>query len=185
MVTVTLHRSFEIVCTGGTGGGGGYNWFDGYEWSYTPISLPPFDTSVTTYRPRTAICHSHTADRATFNKNVENALFATGLATNATGWSLDKAEALARSVGGNMTQFKGLINGVGFAGLVIDGAQLYMGIKDKNLGDWTESDYLNLAQVVLGGAAIVAGGWIAVSLGAVSIGIAVYSQTIDGQPTCQ
>ncbi len=84
-----------------------------------------------------------------------------------------------------MTQFKGLINGVGFAGLVIDGAQLYMGIKDKNLGDWTESDYLNLAQVVLGGVAIVAGGWIAVSLGAVSIGVAVYSQTIDGQPTCQ
>ncbi len=180
-VTVTVHSYTQYFCIdqGGSiyqsvlppdlaAGGSGYN---------------PSWEILNQYNPKTAVCNSGSSDRQIFNDSINQALYATGLATNVSGWSLDKADAIARSVGGNLSDFKGLINGVGVAGIVIDTVQLGIGLWDGNVT--FEEDGLNAIQVGLGIVGLVAGGWIAVGAGAVSIGIAVYSQTTSNQPVCQ
>lgn len=65
---------------------------------------------------------------------------------------------------------------------MIGSIQLGVGLAD---GVTLEEEGLNTIQLTLGIAAFAAGGWIAVAAGAVSIGIAVYAETVNGQPVCQ
>jgi hypothetical protein len=194
-VTVTLTRSLQYICGGGGnsaynngsyfsnpsyfgGGGGG---FGNGEGGYVPLSVQPLDTTSRTFDIRKAVCNPG-SDRALMSQGVADALNATGLAAGVTGFSLDKAEALARSFGGNLSRYDGLINGVGVFGLVIDSVQLVAGVWDN--GFTLEDDGLNLLQVGLGVAGLLTVGWVAVTIGAVSVGVAVYAQTLDNQPTC-
>ncbi len=60
---------------------------------------------------------------------------------------------------------------------------LGIGIWDGNLT--FEEVGLNAIQLSLGIAGLALGGWIAVATGGVTIGIAVYSQTLNNEQTCQ
>lgn len=183
-VEITLHQTIITVCSSDpyyNYENSYYNWTSGNT-NDAYYSVQQYQYPVANYVPRRAACHGG-SDRSTLNSQLENALFATGLATNVTGWSLDKADALARSIGGNLADFKGLINGVGVAGVIIDSVQLGIGLWDGNVT--FEEDGLNAIQLGLGIVGLVAGGWIAVGVGAISIGIAVYSQTTSGETVCQ
>lgn len=179
-VNFTLYTSNQTFCFNDSGdyyqsvlpadlvaGGSGYN--PTYEY-------------IRTYNPKNAICNPGSSDRAIMLDNIKDVLSITGLVNSINGFSLDKAEAIARSVGGNITQYKGIVNGVGVVGIVIGTIQLGVGLAD---GVTLEEEGLNTIQLTLGIAAFAAGGWIAVAAGAVSIGIAVYAETVNGQPVCQ
>lgn len=121
-------------------------------------------------------------DRINFNYNLNQALDETGLANNILGWSLDKADALSKSVGGTgLKNFSPVLTVgtrlVGGVSLVLSGRQIYMAI--TNDGSMSQSDWLNVAGGVLGVAAVISGGWVAVAAGGVSIGIAVYLESIE------
>lgn len=180
-VNFTLHTSSQMYCFNDSGdfyqsvlpadlvaGGSGYN--PTYEY-------------VRTFNPKNAVCQPGSSDRAVMNENLKDALFATGLAADAAGFSFDKAETLVRSIGGNMKYFKGIVNGVGIVGVAIDTVQLGIGVWDGNLT--FEEDGLNAIQLSLGIVGLAAGGWIAVAAGAVTIGISIYAESLDGQPVCQ
>ncbi|MDI9863565.1 hypothetical protein QM480_04480 [Flectobacillus sp. DC10W] len=66
---------------------------------------------------------------------------------------------------------------------MIGSIQIGVGLADD--GYSFEEEGLNTIQLALGVTAFAAGGWIAVAAGAVSIGIAVYAETVNGQPVCQ
>ncbi|PLK42556.1 hypothetical protein [Emticicia sp. TH156] len=185
-ITVTLHTVSELVCPNDTpasdypsnfgnytSGGG-----DGSSTTYYYVEQYP----IRSYNIHRAACRGG-SERSTLNSQIEDAIFATGLAANVTGFSLDKADAIARAVGGSLADYKGLINGVGIAGIVIDTVQLGIGVWDGNFT--FEEDGLNAIQLGLGIVGLAAGGWIAVVAGAVTIGISVYSQTTDNQSICQ
>jgi hypothetical protein len=158
-VTVTLYRGYQTVCSeggdfggggsgaeyepgvGGNGGGSSGGGTGGGSTGGVPLVIPGpnfnLQNAVNTPGP----------DREVMNTQLKDALFATGLATNITGWSFDKAEALARSIGAELTLVRQLADGVGFAGLAIDSYQLYMSVSDGK--DWDTEDTLNAIQVGL------------------------------------
>lgn len=181
-ITVTLHRSLQLVCDG-TGGGApatGLNpdWFNNSEWSYMPISVPPVDTTVRSFNPTNVVMNSNSPDRSNFNQILNTTVSALGLAVDITGFSLDKGEAIARSIGANYEQFFPLAGAVGKRvggiGVVLDGYQVFVGVKEGNF-EWNmNSDLGNLIQLSLGVASLFVAPWVAVGFGAVSIGIAVY-----------
>ena len=160
-ITVTLHTVSELVCTNDTPSNGYPSDFgnyttggnDGNSTTYYYVQQYP----TRTYDPSRAACRGG-SERSTFNSQMQDAVYATGLAANVTGFSLDKADALARAVGGNLADFKGLINGVGIAGIVIDTVQLGIGVWDGNLT--FEEDGLNAIQLGLGIVGLAAGGWL-------------------------
>ncbi|RFS17257.1 hypothetical protein D0T08_05610 [Emticicia sp. C21] len=185
-ITVTLHTVSELVCTNDTPSNGYPSDFgnyttggnDGNSTTYYFVQQYP----LRSYNIQTAACRAG-GDRGSFNSQVSDALYATGLATNITGWTLDKADALARATGGAVNDFFPLASAVGksvgIAGVLIDGVQLYMGISEDGF-QWNEDGW-NLAQTALGVTGLVAAGvfaapWVAVATGIVSIGIAVGTQ---------
>ena len=183
-VTVTLVRGHQMVCTEETDSppddlsAGGYHspsinpdYFGGGH-----TGLAPLVRVGPTYNLQNAIS-APGPDRTIVNTELKNALYATGLAVNIGDLNFDVAEALVRVIGGNVEQFEQLEllgKRVGAVGFVIDGVQFGMGLFDGE--GWSEDDSLNMIQFALGGAGLIAGGWIAVGIGAVSIGIAVYAQ---------
>lgn len=112
--------------------------------------------------------------------NLKNGVIATGLAASLAGWSLDKATALAKTIGGNITHFTpGVVRfgtNIGAAAIAVSGVQLAVGIMDNG---WQLSEEgPNSAAFILGTAGFVAGTvfaapWIAVGLGGLSLIISV------------
>ncbi|QHT66802.1 hypothetical protein GXP67_09095 [Rhodocytophaga rosea] len=197
--TVVAHTAWSTVCdgsgnggwgdsgggsgssSGGTGGGAYYDPLVSSGgggtggWVYPTNMLYNFNLA-------NAIATNGT-DRLNMNVNVTRTLYVVSLATTITGWSLDKATALARCVGGNVNSYCPLASTlgkrIGVVGVLVSGTQLYMGIAD-NGWQWNQDGW-NLAQLVLGGTAlaaatILAAPWVAVVAGGISIGIAVYTR---------
>ncbi len=157
----------------GSGGGWGYPW--GPNNSYVP------NTSLLGFNPANALINNG-HDRVNFNYNLNQALDATGLANNILGWSLDKADALSKSIGGTgLKNFSPVltvgVRSLGYVNLLLAGRQVLMAITSDR--DISHTDWLNIAGGVLGGVAFILGGWVAVAAGGVSVGIAVYVQSIE------
>jgi hypothetical protein len=203
IVGVVGHQSWATVCDGsGNGGwGDGSGGFDSYGDLGSGGSFTYGDTGGGTYYDpllnsgaggwvyptnilfnydiNKAIAADGT-DRLNMNANLTKVLYAVGLGTSISGWSLDKATALARSIGASVDQFFPLasntVRKIGAAGLIISGTQLYLGVSDNGF-QWDEDGW-NLAQTALaipGVLAISAAApWVVVVTGAVSIGIAIY-----------
>lgn len=131
-----------------------------------------------------AIYEPTSYDRIVFNESLKNKLYASGLATDITGWSVGKAEALARSIGADLHNFtslrmimnlKGVATRIGWFGAGISTIQLGIGIYEHQ-DDLTKEDALNALQVVFGIAGIFAGPWWALGFGTVSLIIAYNSR---------
>lgn len=180
-IVITQHRTYFLVCSGGGGGGGGYPYAapggggpgnGGGEGNFT---IPEFAPDTTNYNLKEAICNSGGTDRWQMSQNLSNALTATGLTTGVAGWTFDKADAIIRAIGGSNLSYNGVMN---IAGKVLGGAnfaigsvQAFVGLTD---GDISDSDMLNLLGVAVGGVGLLATGWVAVAIGGVSLGIAIY-----------
>jgi hypothetical protein len=112
-------------------------------------------------------------------------LNALGLATDITGFSWDKAEAMVRATGGSFEQHFPLAGTIGkrigMVGVVLDGYQVIVGITDGDFSWNMNGDLGNTLQLTLGIASLFVAPWVAVGFGAVSIGIAIYGST---QPPC-
>jgi hypothetical protein len=98
------------------------------------------------------------------------------------GFSWDKADALARSVGGEVNFSSKILQVggkyIGVAGLIVDGTQFLVGISDEDI---SLDDMGNGAQLALGIGSFFVAPWVAVVFGGLSIAIAVYqsSQSCD------
>lgn len=120
------------------------------------------------------------ADRRDMNANLRNTLFATELSTGISTWSFAKADALARSAGLNLKRsfpliFKGVTR-IGYASAIYGAINAIIVVKEG--GDLTKEEMIMLgAGVIVGAAAALTTGWIAVGLGAVSLGITIYQES--------
>lgn len=147
------------VPEGGGGGGGG------------PIYVPV----TTNYNLKNAVCNPGGSDRWQMNDNLSKALDGLGLFTGVADFSNSMIEALVRSIAGSGQSAKVvqtvLGRTLGHTTFVIGNYNAIMGIVD---GDITDQDALNLLGAVAGTAALFAGGWVAVGLTTISVGIAIY-----------
>ncbi len=127
-------------------------------------------------------------DRQKFNNIIASTTSALGLVADISGFSLDKAEAISRSLGASLNKYAPVAGQIGrkigYAGILLDGYQLGIGLKDGTFDLDLNSDLGNAAQLALGVGAIFVGPWVAVAFGAVSIGIAVYQAANTPPPTC-
>lgn len=101
-VTFTLHTGSQMYCFDEGGGlyqsvlppdlagGSGYN--------------PTYDY-VRRFNPKNAVCNPSSNDRATLNQNLNDVVNALGLTADISGFTWDKAEAIARSTGGNFDDY--------------------------------------------------------------------------------
>lgn len=135
----------------------------------------PYDLWRAVYEPGSA-------DRIVFNQNIKEAYYATGLAVDILGWSMTKADALARSIGANMHSFTslrqivqigGYARNIGTFGASISAVQFAIGYFEHEGVELTEDDYRNLLQTGLGIASVFAGPWWALGFGAATIIIAL------------
>lgn len=181
--TVWLKEYIYICFEQGNGGAGDQYPYEvpapeeggGGEPLYVPVT--------TTYNVKNAICNAGSGDRWQMNDNLSKALDALGLFSGVADFSNSMIEALVRSVGGSGQSSKVIqtVVGrtVGSVTFVIGSYEAIMGIVD---GDITESDMLNVLGAVAGTAALFAGGWVAVGLTTVSVGIAIYDLATN--PPC-
>lgn len=203
ILTIVGHTNWAVVCdisgnggwgggggvyvdsTGGTSSGGGYNgpggaYYDPLLGSGNGAWVMPSNMYYN-FNLNNAI-NSPGSDRTAVNENLENALWGVGLATNISSWSIDKAVALAHSVGLNLREFfpMAVVAGryIGVAGLAMSTRTLYIGLSD---GYTFDEDGWNIALTALSGTTVAltfvaASPWIAVAVGAVTITIAVVQQ---------
>ena len=131
----------------------------------------------TNYNLQTVLINPYSNDRALFNSNLSSVMTVTGLITDIHAWNLDVANALARSVGGDIGVYFPLAERVGKvigrASLAISATQFVMGIVEDGFS--LEGDGVNLAQVLLGVGALYAAPWGIVVIGGISLIIAVGS----------
>src|SRR5690606_35905810 len=112
-------------------------------------------------------------DRRKMNASLRKDLFATELAAGITTWTYAKADALARAGGFSLNEvfpvvYKGLRR-VGYASAVYGAIEAIIVVVDG--GELTNEEMIILgAGVIVGAAAALTTGWIAVGFGAVSLG---------------
>jgi hypothetical protein len=166
---------------GGAGGTYGGSYYDPYVHSDAGnIQYPPPLAQIYNFNMTKAI-QAPGPDRITLNNNAKEALYAVGLAASTLGLTWAKADALAKAVGGNIDEFLptvtvlgrkfGVIGAaIGTVELLTGTPQLIIGLTDGNISN---EDWINIAQAGLGIAGLVTTGWVAVGIGAVSVGIAI------------
>lgn len=176
--TITLHRDYMIQCYGngiGDSGGGIPAEFlpggsGGSQGSYV------YTTSTTNFNLRDAICNPGSSDRTQMNQNLSDALSATGLASGVTGWTFNKAEAILKSIGANIDDFRPLTTAgrrFGIAGGGFGVARGIIGIFDGDISDHDALDIIGGTISV--GLAVTPVGWVGVAVGGVvSLAIAIY-----------
>lgn len=178
--TITLHQHYSVSCSGGSPGGSG-------SWEEYPYEVPEggegsggsgpiYVPSTTNYNLRNVLCNPSGSDRQNLISSMGNALAATGLGSSITGWSFNKAEAILRSAGSAIDDFRPLTTAgrtFGIAGGVLGGMRGVVGLFDGNVSD---HDALDIIGGVIGvGLALSPAGWIGVVAGgAVTLGIAIY-----------
>lgn len=143
------------------GGGGG------------PVYVP----AIINYNLKNALCNPGGADRLSLINSMRNAFGATGLGGSVTGWTFNKADAILRSAGAAIDDFRPLTTAgrtFGIAGGVLGGMRGVIGIFDD--GNISDHDALDIIGGVIGVALAVSPvGWIGVVAGgAVTLGIAIY-----------
>jgi hypothetical protein len=186
---ITEHRTYFVSCSGSGGGGGGYPYaapggggFGGGS-GEGGFHIPEFAPNTTNFELKKAICNPGGIDRTTVNNNLATALNALGISAGVATLSNNMIEALVRSIGGTDQGVKIIqtVVGktVGKVAFIWGGYEAFMGLVD---GDITENDMLDVLEVVAGIGAVVAGGWLAVGYGTISLGIAIY-QTAN-TPSC-
>ena len=125
-------------------GGSGYN--------------PTYDY-VRRFNPKSAVCNPNSNDRATLNQNLNDAVNALGLTADISGFTWDKAEAIARSTGGNFDNYwpeVGVIGKrIGMVGIALDGYQVIVGITDGDFSWDMNGDLGNTLQLTLGVAGLL------------------------------
>lgn len=148
---------------------------------------------TTSFNVKNAICNPGGADRSQMNQSLQDALFATGLANDITGFSWSKADALLRSLGANIDEFLptlsvagrtvGVVGGTfAGAGVLMSGTKLYLGITDGTGFTWDDDgwDVVQFGLAAAGGGVLLAGGVVAaiasLVIGGVSIGISIHTQ---------
>jgi hypothetical protein len=181
---------FNYFGNGNYGGGGsGGNNFPGGSGYYDPlihsdagnITYPPPLPQIYNFNLPVAI-REPGADRTVMNNNLKETLYAINMIASIQGMTWDKASALAKSIGGNVDNFTPTFvflgrtfNTIsvtfGVAGVVTSLPGVIIGFTD---GDISNEDWRAAGAVIATGVGIWAGGWIAVGLGAVSLGIAIY-----------
>lgn len=131
------------------------------------------------YSPQRAVCNPNGQDRADMNQSLSDVVTAVGLSASITSWSFDKADALDRSIGAEVTQHFPLAGTIGkrlgFASLAIDGYQLAMGVYEDGFQWELDKDLGSALQAGLGVTALFVALWAVVVLGGISIGLAVYA----------
>jgi hypothetical protein len=185
---ITEHRTYFVSCSGSGGGGGGYPYaapggggFGGGS-GEGGFHIPEFAPNTTNFELKKAICNPGGIDRTTMNNNLSTALSATGLAISVTGWSFSKAEAILRSIGASIDDFRPLVTGArtfGVAGGALGGMRGVIGLFD---GDISDHDALDIVGGLIGvGLALTPAGWIGVAVGgAFTLAIAIYQS--NNQP---
>jgi hypothetical protein len=174
--------------TGGGGGGGDYpgsgSYYDPYVHSDAGnIQYPPPLAQIYNFNLTNAIAAPGN-DRVIFDNNLKETMYAINMVTSIQGMTWDKAAALAKAVGGNVDLytptfvigakvFNTISVGFGIAGLATSVPQMIIGMTD---GDITGADLRSLGTVLGTAAGIYFGGWIAVTIGVVSIGVAIYDR---------
>ena len=177
-IVLVYQREYVWMCfEEGSGGGAG----EAYPYEVSapeegggggPLYVPV----TTTYNPKNAICNPNGGDRWQMNDNLSKALDALGLFSGVADFSNSMVEALVRSIGGSGQSAKTvqtiLGRTVGYVTLFIDGREVIMGLTD---GDISQSDMIDVLGLAAGGGALLATGWLAVGLTAVSVGIGIYN----------
>lgn len=120
------------------------------------------------------------------NVNLLRTINALGFASSLTGWSLDKAMVMARSIGSNVAETFPLVEVLGRRIAVVNAfyasGQLFIGVAEDGF-TW-DDDGWNLVSASISVAAVFAIGtaaapWIAVGGGLVTVGIGVYTLVKD------
>lgn len=107
---------------------------------------------------------------------------ATGMSIATLDFTWGKAIETAKALALDPTIVKGMANlevvghKLGVIGLALDVGGLVVGLSD---GQITKADWVNAAQVALGVSGLVAGGWLAVGFGGLSIAVAYWGLKID------
>lgn len=180
---------FNYFGNGSYGGGGGNGTGPGTSGYYDPlvhsdagnITYPPPISQIYNFNLPVAI-REPGADRTIMNNNLKETLYAINMIAGIQGMTWDKASALAKSIGGNVDNFTPTFvvlgktfNTIsvtfGVAGVVTSLPGVIIGFTDGNISN---EDWRAAGAVIATGVGIWAGGWIAVGLGAVSLGIAIY-----------
>jgi hypothetical protein len=145
-----------------------FYYYNGLGYTYNP-----YITATNTYNPGLGLSTINNAvqnigyARQNINSRISNVLSAMGIVNASHALVVESAEALAKSLGGRLGNLKAYSNGAGAFGIVVDGAQLVIGIFDgKPLSD---NDAINFGVLALGISGFMLGGWIGFSIGAFTL----------------
>jgi hypothetical protein len=152
--------------------------------STTPVP-PPYDVYD-------AITNASGTSRTLLNKKLNDVMSAVGLSTSISGWSLDKATALTKTIGGTLGEVTPIVTvagkALGFTSLFVGSVQLYAYVidhggydnpallTDRVFLEQAASTALSAVGVAMSvGAITVSSPWIAVGVGATSLVLGIAS----------
>ncbi len=195
-IELTRHTKWQYVetdCGGssdrgdswsGSGGGGNAAGSDSGN-SPNPFDEAPIDPFYIKPLDGCLLASGDGNSKNDLNQRLNDTLYAVGLTTDLLGFSWDKAEAMSRSIGAEMTFFNigemgnSIGKKLGYFGVILGTTQLYIGWHEDGFQWEMDKDLGNAVQVAVGVAALVASPWIAVGLGTFSLGIAIYSKSCE------
>ncbi|WP_026632535.1 hypothetical protein [Dyadobacter alkalitolerans] len=176
--------------TGGGGSGGDYpgsgSYYDPYVHSDAGnIQYPPPLPQIYNFNVSNAIAAPGN-DRLVMNNNLKETMFAINTVASIQGITWEKASALIKSIGGNINNYTPTIviagktfNVISFSlggvGLLTSIPSAYITLTDGQM-NW--ADARAAVSVVATTASIFASGWVAVSLGTISLGIMIYEESL-------